>query len=70
MREVEIIRYLARHAGQVVSRAELLQNVWRVAAGSETRAVDVAMVGCARSSSATRAARDHHLGSRRRVPLG
>jgi DNA-binding response OmpR family regulator len=44
-REVEIIRYMARHAGQVVSRGELLQNVWRVAAGSETRAVDVAMVG-------------------------
>lgn len=44
-REVEIVRYLARHTGQVVSRAELLQNVWRVAAGNETRAVDVAMVG-------------------------
>jgi DNA-binding response OmpR family regulator len=44
-REVEIIRYLVQHAGQVVSRGELLQNVWRVAAGVETRAVDVAMVG-------------------------
>lgn len=44
-REIEIIRYLVQHAGQVVSRAELLQNVWRVAAGAETRAVDVAMVG-------------------------
>jgi DNA-binding response OmpR family regulator len=44
-REVEIIRYLVQHTGQVVSRAELLQNVWRVAAGNETRAVDVAMVG-------------------------
>jgi two-component system OmpR family response regulator len=43
-REVEIVRYLARHAGQVVTRAELLQHVWRVAAGAETRAVDVAMV--------------------------
>lgn len=44
-REVELVRYLARHAGRVVSRGELLQNVWRIAAGSETRAVDVAMVG-------------------------
>lgn len=43
-RELEIVRYMARHAGQVVSRGELLQNVWRVAAGNETRAVDVAMV--------------------------
>lgn len=44
-REVEVIRYLARHAGQVVSRGELLQHVWRVAAGNQTRAVDVAVVG-------------------------
>ena len=42
-REVELVRYLARHAGHVISRAELLQNVWRVAAGNETRAVDVAI---------------------------
>jgi len=42
-REVEIIRWLATRAGQVVSRAELLQHVWRVAAGSNTRAVDVAI---------------------------
>ena len=43
-REVELVRYFARQIGQVVSRAELLQNVWRVAAGSATRAVDVAIV--------------------------
>jgi DNA-binding response OmpR family regulator len=44
-REVEIVRWLARHANQVVSRAELLQHVWKVAAGVETRAVDVAIAG-------------------------
>ena len=44
-REVELVRWFSRHAGQVISRAELLQNVWRVAAGSETRAVDVAIAG-------------------------
>ncbi len=44
-REVEILRWLATHAGQIVSRGELLQNVWRVAAGSATRAVDVAIAG-------------------------
>jgi len=38
------VRYFARQIGHVVSRAELLQNVWRVAAGSATRAVDVAIV--------------------------
>jgi len=44
-REVELVRWLSRHRGQVVSRGELLQNVWRVAAGNETRAVDVAIAG-------------------------
>lgn len=42
-REVEIVRWLARHAGRVVSRGELLQHVWRVSAANETRAVDVAI---------------------------
>ena len=42
-REVEIVRWLASHAGHVVSRAELLQHVWRVSAASDTRAVDVAI---------------------------
>jgi len=44
-REVEIVRWLASHAGHVVSRGELLQHVWRVSAASETRAVDVAIAG-------------------------
>jgi DNA-binding response OmpR family regulator len=44
-REVDIVRWLARHAGQVVSRAELLRHVWQVSPNSETRAVDVAIVG-------------------------
>lgn len=43
VREVEVIRWLSARPGQVVSRAELLQHVWRVAAGSNTRAVDVAI---------------------------
>jgi two-component system OmpR family response regulator len=42
-REVEIVRWLAGHAGHVVSRGELLQHVWRVAPASTTRAVDVAI---------------------------
>jgi len=43
VREVEIVRWLSRHAGRAVARAELLQHVWRVSAGMETRAVDVAI---------------------------
>ena len=45
VREVEIVRFLARHAGQIVGRTDLLQHVWRVSIKNETRAVDVAMVG-------------------------
>jgi DNA-binding response OmpR family regulator len=44
-REVEIVRWLARHAGRVVSRRELLEHVWGVSPGNETRAVDVAVAG-------------------------
>ena len=44
-REVEVIRWLSRHAGRVVPRTELLQHVWQVSPASETRAVDVAIAG-------------------------
>jgi DNA-binding response OmpR family regulator len=44
-REVDLVRWLARHAGHVVSRAELLENVWGVSPRNETRAVDVAIAG-------------------------
>ncbi len=44
-REVAMVRWFVRHAGQVVSRADLLRHVWRVSPGNETRAVDVAIVG-------------------------
>jgi len=44
-REVELVRWLSRHAGRVVSRGELLQHVWGVSPASETRAVDVAIAG-------------------------
>jgi len=37
------VRWLARHAGQVVARTELLQHVWKVSPRSATRAVDVAI---------------------------
>lgn len=44
-RELDIVRWLARHAGHVVSRAELLQHVWSLSPRTETRAVDVAIAG-------------------------
>lgn len=44
-RELELVRWLARHAGRVVERGELLEHVWRVSPGNATRAVDVAIAG-------------------------
>lgn len=44
-REVDLMRWLSRHAGRVVSRRELLEHVWGVSPGNETRAVDVAVAG-------------------------
>ena len=40
-REVDLLRYLASNPGRVVSREELLQHVWRVNPGAETRTVDM-----------------------------
>lgn len=40
-REVELIRYLLSHAGNPVSRDELLEKVWRYEYSTNTRTVDV-----------------------------
>lgn len=40
-REVELIRYLVAHANSPVSRADLLENVWRYEYSTNTRTVDV-----------------------------
>ena len=40
-REVDLLRYLAGNPERVVSREELLQHVWRVNPGAETRTVDM-----------------------------
>jgi DNA-binding response OmpR family regulator len=40
-REVELIRYLAAHANKPVTRAKLLENVWRYEHSPHTRTVDV-----------------------------
>ncbi len=41
-REVQLLQYLARHAGRIVKREELLSHVWGIPlSGGETRTVDV-----------------------------
>src|SRR5690625_1441891 len=40
-REVELIRYLASHANEPISRDALLENVWRYEFSTNTRTVDV-----------------------------
>lgn len=40
-REFDLLEYLLRHAGQVVSRDQLLESVWGFASLGETRTVEV-----------------------------
>jgi DNA-binding response OmpR family regulator len=41
VREFALLHFLARHAGEVVSRAELLEHVWDNADDGSTNVVDV-----------------------------
>lgn len=38
--EAMVLKYLIEHRGKIVSRSELLKNVWQLDAGLETRTVD------------------------------
>jgi len=41
-KEIELLRYLARHSGRAISRDELLGNVWRISPrGVTTRTIDM-----------------------------
>jgi DNA-binding response OmpR family regulator len=40
-REARVLRYLVRNQGTIVSRKDLLQNVWKTDSNIETRTVDV-----------------------------
>ncbi len=41
-KEIELLRYLARHSGRAISRDELLGNVWRISPqGVSTRTIDM-----------------------------
>ena len=40
-REFDLLEYLLRHAGQVVSRDELLESVWGFVSPGQTRTVEV-----------------------------
>jgi DNA-binding response OmpR family regulator len=40
-REFDLLHYLTRHAGQVVTRRDLLTHVWRMPYGGADRTVDV-----------------------------
>lgn len=42
--ESDLLRYLVRHQGRVVSRKELLEQVWHVHEDTDTRAIDNFMV--------------------------
>ncbi len=38
--EADLLRYLLDHPGKIVSRSELLENVWHVKEDTDTRAID------------------------------
>jgi DNA-binding response OmpR family regulator len=38
--EADLLRYLLDHPGRIISRRELLENVWRVKEDTDTRAID------------------------------
>ena len=42
--EADLLRYLVRHRGRIVSRKEILEQVWRVHEDTDTRAIDNFMV--------------------------
>lgn len=39
--EAMVLKYLIRHKGQIVTRQELLENVWNLSSDIETRTVDI-----------------------------
>jgi DNA-binding response OmpR family regulator len=42
--EAELLRYLVRHRGEIISRKQLLEDVWHVREDTDTRAIDNFMV--------------------------
>jgi DNA-binding response OmpR family regulator len=38
--EADLLRYLVRHPGRIISRKELLEQVWRMREDTDTRAID------------------------------
>jgi DNA-binding response OmpR family regulator len=42
--ECDLLRYLVQNQGRIVSRKELLEQVWRVHEDTDTRAIDNFMV--------------------------
>ena len=38
--EADLLRYLTEHEGQIVSRKDILEQVWRVHEDTDTRAID------------------------------
>ncbi len=38
--EADLLRYLVRNRGKIVSRKELLEQVWHVREDTDTRAID------------------------------
>jgi DNA-binding response OmpR family regulator len=46
--EADLLRYLTERAGQIVSRKQILEEVWRVHEDTDTRAIDIFIVSLRR----------------------
>ena len=62
--EMKLLRYLIEHEGMVVSRAELLKNVWGMERAPATRTVDTFMLNLRRAFEADPSKPQHFLSVR------
>lgn len=62
--EMKLLRYLIEHEGVVVSRAELLKNVWGMERAPATRTVDTFMLNLRRAFEANPSKPRHFLSVR------
>jgi len=62
--EMKLLRYLVEHEGKVVSRKELLENVWGLSRTPATRTVDTFMLGLRKSFEADPSKPVHFLSVR------
>jgi len=62
--EMKLLKYLVEHEGKVLSRKELLENVWGLARAPATRTVDTFMLALRKTFEADSSKPVHFLSVR------